>query len=335
VAFSSTESSILYVAEGKAPETKNPFEKYRFNPDLGEGLDGKRRPTVFFYRWNELSSNTTMNQGSLSRLKTPEGIRFGQVIFSPNSDGILYATGYEFTKDGRILGIKGCYNRPTGIWQLKLESELSEAPTNNVSDINAKAEKLTPSHLSCRSPRTVTHNGRSSLVWLSAPSGGAHIATHELYSLDITSDAQLARGGLDSKPHVTVVNTPDEDGFPGLYPTYNIPKDFLLESSEGLKILLQSFWGSRTALLEISLTGGPNNVKNLTPKSGDDLYSWTMLATDSSSRFICSRSSPSVPYEIVLGQLEPSGEILWRVIDKPALPEFSQFFYEFLPDWTC
>ncbi|KAF4611949.1 hypothetical protein D9613_003766 [Agrocybe pediades] len=317
LSFSSTESSILYVAEGKAPEAKNVFDKYRFNPDFGEGLDGKRRPTLYLFSWNKLSSTTFQNQGILTRLKTLDGVRFGQAIFSPNSDKIVYATGYEFTKDGRILGIKSCYNRPTGIWQLQLETEPEDAE-----EISTKAEKLTPSHLSCRSPRIVQHDGRSQLVWLSAPSGGAHIATQELYSLDITSDASTSLGGVEPQVHVAVVDTPGSDGFPGLYPTYNIPKDFLLASSTGPSILLRSQWGSRTVILDISLQGRINDVKNLTPQTAEDIFSWNVLATDSKSRFVCVRSSPSVPYEILLGEVDSAGSVSWRVIDRPTLPEF-------------
>jgi hypothetical protein len=35
------------------------------------------------------------------------------------TDDTLSVTGYEYSEDGRLLGIKFCFNGPTAIWGLK------------------------------------------------------------------------------------------------------------------------------------------------------------------------------------------------------------------------
>ncbi|PPQ82281.1 hypothetical protein CVT25_008431 [Psilocybe cyanescens] len=323
LSFSPSETSILYIAEAKAPESKDPFVKFRFNPDFGEGLSGKRRPAIFIFNWENPPSEDG-DKRTLVQLKTDGDVRFGQAIFSANSDKIVYATGYEFTADGRILGIKGCFNRPSGIWRLKLASEpptRTEETKIHPLNIDASVQKLTSPHLSCRSPRILSHNGRSTLIWLSSLSGGAHLASSTLYSLDVTSDSSKPLEiPSPHEPLVGIVDTPgpQTNGFPGLYPSYNILPDSSALSPTGLSVLVSSHWGSRTTVLQISLKDGL--VRDLIPIS--TLYSWSVLATDGHSRVICSCSSPSLPYEIVLGEFDETGAISWRVLDKPELPDY-------------
>lgn len=49
------------------------------------------------------------------------------------------------------------------------------------------------------------------------------------------------------------------------------------------------------------------------------LFSWTLLTTDGKSRIICSRSSPAVPYEVLLGVVSDNNNIQWSVVDEPDL----------------
>jgi hypothetical protein len=46
-------------------------------------------------------------------------ISFGQAQFV--TDGTLFVTGYKYSEDGRRLGIKACFNRPTAILEFKLD----------------------------------------------------------------------------------------------------------------------------------------------------------------------------------------------------------------------
>jgi len=125
-------------------------------------------------------------------------VRFGQPIFDPKNSGVLYATGYELTEDGRMLGIKFCFNRPSGIWRLIIP-QLS--PTEGEADINTECtiidvettQNLLP--LICRSPRVLDTGGRSLLIWLACDCGGAHMSTTTLHRLDIT----LASNRIEDK----------------------------------------------------------------------------------------------------------------------------------------
>ncbi|KAG1733784.1 hypothetical protein EDB19DRAFT_1729401 [Suillus lakei] len=40
------------------------------------------------------------------------------------TEDTIFVRGREHTKDGRLLGIKGCFNRPMSIWQLTLPTKI-------------------------------------------------------------------------------------------------------------------------------------------------------------------------------------------------------------------
>ena len=246
-------------------------------------------------------------------------MRFGQAIFSANSNETLFATGYELTQDGRMLGIKGCFNRPAGIWCLHapaLETlEYSEKITPAAVDV-AAAHKLTAAHLTCRSPGILRGDeGKSTLLWFSHKTGGAHVSASTLCALDLAAgDAGATPPTGSGRTLVGVVDVPQADGFPGLYPPYGFVPSFAIRDS----ILMASQWGSRTTVLRISSDGGA--VQDLTP-SDNNLFTWAVLATDGHSRVVCSRSALGVPPEIVLGTFDATGGVTWTVIDQPNLPE--------------
>ena len=251
---------------------------------------------------------------------------FGQAIFSPDSQKI-YATGYEYTSDGRLLGIKGCYNRPSGIWEITLPRART-ADATQPNELSCTARKLTPSHLSCRSPRVFSHEGKSTLFWLACPIGGAHISTSLLYSLDVTGHLPLATNlGNIGSPLVDAVFGPLEDEFPGLYPDYNLPTmPFVHPNTErfsGPCIVTHSLWGSRSKVLLVSTAKG--EVEDLTREDGD-LSSWSVLTTDGESRILCVRSTPVSPPELMLGEFDDTG-VSWRVIDKLKLSHEGTFHY--------
>ncbi|KAF8154267.1 Alpha/Beta hydrolase protein [Crassisporium funariophilum] len=332
LSFAPSESAILYTAEAKVSESKDPFQRFRFNPDFGEGLVGKRNPKSFILRWDTSSFvGNGKPRTSLFELEPEsqvnEGVRFGQAVFSPNSDQVIYATGYEFTMDGRILGIKGCFNRPSGIWQLRLPGTLP--PTGDKENIPVvidavRSLKLTSSHLSCRSPRVINQDGQSFLIWLASATGGAHLATSTLHRLNITSDPDALDPKSTDSPLVGFskdLSSCSPDVFPGLYPAYNLPplSPVVTSPSSGPSILLHSQWGSRTTVLIVSMSDG--SVKDLTPDTDATLYSWSVLATDGRSHVVCQRSTASVPYEILIGRFDSSGSVVWNLLDKPDLRE--------------
>ena len=211
-----------------------------------------------------------------------------------------------------MLGVKGCFNRPSGIWQLRLSSNLIKEASPEVT-----SKKISYADHSCRSPRIIVHQGRSFLVWFGAEVGGAHVACTRMYQHEITLDDSNDLGIPDEAPFVGIIDTPGSDGFPGLYPSYTLPKSSSIQiPGSQAYILLDSQWGSRTTVLRISLMDG--SVKNLTP-AGDDLCSWSVLTTNGLDSIICSRSSPSMPYEIMLGKFNSNGEVTWTILEKPRL----------------
>lgn len=315
------------MAELEVPDQgdNDPYRKYRFNPDFGEGYTGKCNPAIFLLRW---SPSTPPNIFRLN-IAGLEHVRFGQPIFDPRNPNVLYATGYELTKDGRSLGIKHCLNRPFGIWRLTIAppfvvEEEGKKPSRAVIDVET-VQKLTSSHQSCRSPRIVDTGEKSTLIWLACACGGAHASTTTLHTLDITVASKLDIGALvkAETPLVGIVKEPlsDTTTFPGLYPSYNLVSSTFISRGDDRDhrhdILLTSQWGSRTTILRLSLKDG--NVQEVTPVTDGKLYSWSLLATDGGQSFVCARSAPDVPYELLLGRFQKNGEIDWLLLDKPVL----------------
>lgn len=263
---------------------------------------------------------------------------FGQPIFDPQTPNVIYATGYELTQGGRVLGIKGCFNRPSGIWRLTIPSSPFSAPRDGVKDTvkhsliaTESVQKLTPPHLSCRSPRAVKTDSGTTLVWLACICGGAHVSTSTLHALDITFTPGMINDQAllaSDKPLVDVRLEPlkDLNTFPGLYPSYNLPASpFILDDLSQTNILLHSQWGSRTTILQISLKDG--SIREVLPDGNGSLFSWSVLATDGRGQVVCSRSTPDVPYQIWLGQVRKHrGDLQWSLLDEPTLPNHGKLF---------
>ena len=307
-------------------DNNDPYRKYRFNPDFGEGLTGKCNPAIFLLRWSP-STQPNLFRLNIAGLKH---VRFGQPIFDPRNSNVLYATGFELTKDGRSLGIKHCLNRPFGIWRLTMplpsmaEGERKK-PNRATIDVEA-VQKLTSSHQSCRSPRILDTGEHSTLVWLACACGGAHASTTTLHTLNIKATASkldIEALVTAETPLVDIVKEPlsDTRTFPGLYPSYNLVSSPFISHGDDCdrqhEVLLSSQWGSRNTILRLSLKD--RNVQEITPVTDGKLYSWSLLATDGGQNFVCSRSAPDVPYELLLGRFQKNGEVDWLLLDKPVL----------------
>ncbi|KAJ7153100.1 Alpha/Beta hydrolase protein [Mycena crocata] len=321
LSFSPSESAVMYVAEGKEPT--DTAEKYKFVPHLGEGLVGKKRPTIFVFRWDSAASPCQASLTCVSPI-IPEDhtILFGQPVFSPLEHGTIYATGYEYTRDGRLLAPRWCFNRPSGIWEIRLPSGVqAQGSTSDEphTSFRCVSTKLTAAHLSCRSPR-VYHDKSTrtgTLFWLSCASGGPHAGTFALHAADLTAaprNSAFGRVLVD-----TVWDPRAEDGFPGLYPDNgNLPLSPFLTLAQGKKelhLVFSSTWGARTTVLLVSAADG--SVRDLTPDVDGKLYSWSVLATDGVGRVVCARSAPTTPHELVLGENKFNDDFVWRVIYTP------------------
>lgn len=288
----------MYTAEAK-PETAekpedDPYPKFRFVPHFGEQFYTKKRPTLFVFRWrssNE-SGNDKIPAASVAALSLDQPpnipVLFGQATFITETR--LYATGYEHTGDGKVLGVKGCFNRPASIWELILPSECPETATTMV----GKSVKIEIPGRSSRSPRILFDKNRipTILFWLSNPVGGAHASTVSLHARDL-------KGTMGDRLLVGAVWDPQPQEFPGLYTEYNLADSPFLRLGDKTYILVQSLWRSRPTLISIDTESGA--VSDLTPVlDGQALYSWNLLATDGARSVICSRSTPTSPPETVL-----------------------------------
>ncbi|KAF9074357.1 Alpha/Beta hydrolase protein [Rhodocollybia butyracea] len=284
--FSHSEKSILYVAEKKKITEKNSAEKFRYRQSFGEGLVGKIFPVSFLFEWQT---------DKLVSLTHDSPVWFGQARFKPFSDDKIFATGYETASGERLLGIKGCYNRPTGIWELTVQPSGADATEARALSLR----KLTPPNLSCRTPRLVVgNNGETTLLWLSQPTGGAHWATASLHSLDVTSSVDPDK----TRTLVDAVWEPAKGEFPGLY-LDGLPRFLQVHSGQGDYIVTPTVWGSRSTIILISLNDG--TVKELTPL----IYS---------------------PYELVLGELGDDGSVSWKIIHKSVVSEELQVLLDSL-----
>lgn len=270
--FSPSETALLYSAEANAPNntSDDPYAKYRYKPTLGEGFSGKKQPHFFLLRWNPSSQPDPSNLVPRLYEIRPEhdSILFGQGVFSSSpEETTIYATGYEYTPDGKLLGLKGCFNRPFGIWELHFETQLNGHGDDNDEKkrdlIIHLAHKISDAN-SSRSPRVVEEDSKSVLYWLSSDAGGPHISTASLHSLDITTSNTTSSEVSSVARIVLPIPETVGTGFPGLYPPFNLPtRCFMQSEANPLELVVQSQWGSRTTIISINCSTGA--VKDLTP----------------------------------------------------------------------
>ncbi|KAG0694260.1 Alpha/Beta hydrolase protein [Suillus ampliporus] len=316
LSFSPSETSLIYTAEANVDSddaSDDPYPKFRYTPHFGEPSRTKKRPTVFLFRWTRSTALTRaakqdMLLCALSLAQaTQVPVLFGQATFA--TEDVIFATGYDYTKDGRLLGVKWCFNRPMGIWELRLPESASLHGTPLGTRISCNSLKLTPPERSCRSPRVLYDDSRTpiKLFWLSNPVGGAHASCVSLESRDLTT-------GINKVLVDTVMEPTPENDFPGLYTEYNMPSSPFL----GRLIVLQSLWRSRTTVLFIDTESGAITDETKM-REGKPMYSWNVLATDGKTRFICSRSTPTTPSEVLLGYFDGHGKLNWKVLDRPVI----------------
>lgn len=311
LSFSPSENLLIYTAEGLEPNTTkgdDQYDRFRYTPHFGEGFPGKKRPTLYLLR---LQSSKEENEdevpSNLSPLSFPQfavPTLLGQAVFI--SEDRIIATGYEYMRSGRLLGLKGCLNRPTGVWQFDLSKS-----DNDLEKLSAiSIQRLTPSSLSARSPRVLSRStGQSKAIWIANTLGGAHASCSSIHSLDIATGKE--------RTLVDIVWEPTQGGFPGLYTDFSLPSSPFLEIGSTNFLVTHSTWSSRFTVLLVNLETG--EVKDLTPDQDDLLYSWTVLCTDGRNRIICVRSSFSIPPEVVLGSFDENLTISWQVLSKPTL----------------
>ncbi|KAI5984636.1 Alpha/Beta hydrolase protein [Pisolithus albus] len=320
LSFSPSETALVYTAEANPTVVEelgdDPYPSSRFSPNFGEGLYTKKRPTLYIFRWREPSSDVADFEGrvpkkdlsllSLSLARSPftSGVVLGQASFATEAQ--IFATGYEPTADGRLLGIKGCFNRPSSIWELSLTDQ------SDTDTVYCDANKIEIPDRSSRSPRILFDGDKKpcAVVWLSNPTFGPHASTVSLYAYDVA----------EKLPKVLLESQQTND-FPGLYTEYNlIDNPFIRKSGKETYIIMQSLWRSCTKVVSVALNGGYMSDETKTLDGHDDkqsLYNWSVLSGDGNGSVVCSRSTPTSPPQVVLLTVENGLFAKIQVLDKP------------------
>lgn len=325
LAFSPSETSLVYTAEANAPENEGDdlFAKFRYLPDYGEGYVGRKRPTLFVARWapnsesldalsgGNSTSTPTVRAICVSGGTSDVAISFGQAQFV--TDDTLFATGYEYSEDGKRLGIRACFNRPTAIWELKLDLEQDNSEPSDVLT-TISATKISDPKRASRSPRPIP--GSNAALWFSHELGGPHASCFSLHRFGLQE-----RGTTTVVPPVDKIQQNFMDGFAGLYAENLLARPFVWSGGRAY-LLTRTSQGSRLEVILIDLEQ-PESVVRLTPaESSEDLWSWSPLATDGRKWILASRSAPTVPNELALGKLEEHGgepRVAWQIIEMPSL----------------
>jgi hypothetical protein len=302
----------LYGAEAHDPAVNDaskdvdPYERFRYMPQFGEGYAGKKRPTLYLFRWEASTDSKLTNSCTkliaLSFTFPSVPVLLGQAVFA--SEDRIFVTGYEYTDSGRLLGVKGCFNRPAGLWMLCIPQTSNEDGVPGFKEL-VSVSRLTPPDRSGRSPRVLSGD---SVFWLSNEVGGAHASCVSLHSLNLLS--------MEKKTILDTMWQPGKDGFPGLYPDASLPSQPFIKLGSVSFIVTHSTWGSRNTVLLIATDDG--RVKDLTPEDGT-LYSWTVLGTDGANQVVCARSSLSIPHEVLLGRIDNSSGMSWQILSLPTL----------------
>jgi acylaminoacyl-peptidase len=111
------------------------------------------------------------------------------------------------------------------------------------------------------------------------------------------------------------------DGFAGLYAGTVLARPFVL-LGDRTYLLTRTSQGSRLEVILIDLERSGSVVRLTPAESSEDLWSWSPLATDGRKWVLASRSTPTVPNELVLGKLEEHDgrpKVTWQVIEMPSL----------------
>ncbi|KAG2135266.1 Alpha/Beta hydrolase protein [Suillus clintonianus] len=200
-----------------------------------------------------------------------------------------------------------------GIWEIKLSESATVQGTPFGTKISCNSLKLTPPEQSCCSPRVLYDDNQTpiKLFWFSNPVGGPHASCVSLESCDLTT-------GTNKVLVDTIMEPTPENDFPGLYPEYNMSSSPFLHHGGRIYIVLQSLWRSRATIIFINTESGA--ISDETKIHDDEpLYSWSLHATDDKTRFICSRSTPTTPSEVLPGYFDQHDNLNWKVLDKPTI----------------
>ncbi|NXM44054.1 APEH enzyme, partial [Gymnorhina tibicen] len=307
LAWSHSETRLLYVAEKSRPKRQPPFpwdvpgaawpaaqdedeevvdrsvpqgKQFVYHEDWGEALSTRSEPVLCILDLEGLS---------LSVLEgVPEQLSPGQALWSPDDHGVVFVGWWH--KPFR-LGLNACSNRRSEIFHLDLASGCCEL--------------LSAENGSACSPRLSPDGQR--LLYLEGVVGGPHRQCLRLRMLT-----------WQTRQTVTVLDVVQEptEAFAGLYAEVLPPRCWAADSR---RAVLGTPQRSRTDLLLVDTEAA--TVTNLTAGSPEGCWELLTLQWD---LLVATCSAPHHPPSLVVAVLPPAGQELsldWLPVeDTPTVP---------------
>uniref|UniRef100_A0A8C4TWZ9 Acylamino-acid-releasing enzyme n=1 Tax=Falco tinnunculus TaxID=100819 RepID=A0A8C4TWZ9_FALTI len=306
LAWSHSETHLLYVAEKKRPKAESFFQSKA--PELGTSDEDTGHPKkedaplkgeqfVYHEDWGETLSTRSVpvlcildiEGNSVSVLEgIPEHLSPGQALWSPDDRGVVFVGWWH---EPFRLGLSACSNRRSGIFHLDLASR--------------RCELLSAERSATCSPRLSPDGQR--LLYLEGDLGGPHRQCLRLRMLT-----------WQTRQTVTVLDVVQEptEAFAGLYTEVLPPRCWAADSR---RAVLGTPQRSRTDLLLVDTEAA--TVTNLTAGSSEGCWELLTLQWD---LLVATCSAPHHPPSLVVTVLPPAGQelpLFWvPVEDTPTVP---------------
>uniref|UniRef100_A0A8B9CTJ2 Acylamino-acid-releasing enzyme n=1 Tax=Anser brachyrhynchus TaxID=132585 RepID=A0A8B9CTJ2_9AVES len=307
LAWSHSETHLLYVAEKKRPKAESFFQSKA--PELDcttdEDLERPKKPDapvkgeqfVYHEDWGETLSTRSVpvlcvldiEGSSVSVLEgVPEHVSPGQALWSPDDTGVVFVGWWH---EPFRLGLSACSNRRSGIFHLEVASR--------------RCELLSAQPRAACSPR-LSPDGRR-LLYLEGAVGGPHRQCLQLRMLT-----------WQTRQTVTVLDVVQEPtgAFTGIYAAELPPRCWAADSR---RALLGTPQRSRTDLLLVDTEAAA--VTNLTAGSPEGCWELLTIQWD---LLVATCSAPHRPPRLVVAELPPLGQELslrWVTVeDAPTVP---------------
>lgn len=288
IKFSHDEKHLLYIAEKKLAEEKNPFvdneddksrKNFEFQESFGEQM-GSVKQTILCI--------LNIDSGECRVVDVlPSGILIGTANWNIDNKSIICIAWKTLPYK---LGLIYCPMRCNNVYSINLDE--------NRADLLFEDENL------CTLFPRIT---KEKIYCLQSKTGGEHCRTARLVEIDIKSKSLSVI--------VDVVNQPEDDSFPGLTPYINLPSRCL--SKNGDRLFTGTIWGCNESLLSINLK--TREVEHIQPPEGFTSVS-ILDIQDDVILCVCSASN-QLPTLGVCKIIEKSSK--WTLVNSPEPFAFS------------
>ncbi|XP_053233396.1 acylamino-acid-releasing enzyme [Podarcis raffonei] len=303
LAWSHSETHLLYVAEKKRPKAESFFkpkapelsseeelakterrdkaikgEQFVFYEDWGETLVAKSTPVLCVL---DIESNNVSVLESV-----PEHISPGQAFWAPGDTGVVF-TGWWH--EPFRLGLRYCTNRRSAIFYVDLTG--------------GRCELLSDDNKAIWSPRLSPDQCR--IVYLENPASGPHQQCSRLCMYDWYTKL--------TSVVVEIVPRQSQGEFTGIYSTALSEHCWAADSQ---RVVLDTIQRSRQELIVVDTVSG--SVCSLT--KGSRLGSWALLTVDR-DLMVARFSTPNCPPVLMVAFLPPAGkeaEVNWVCLEEAS-----------------